>query len=397
MPGHHFLCNSRRHGGQIVVTTAVMMVVMLGMAALAVDVGRLYMARTELQVSADASALAGAGALLNEYRLKGTVEMMNVITAAREQAAIFAVSNRVLNDGPEVDVNSGNSPEGDVVLGHLDDLADLDEPLLLTDPPGFNAVQVRVRRNSIRNGPIPLLFARIWGFQSADVGAEAVAAFDDGVVGYRATWRTGNAELLPLALHEDSWNELLDAMPGGDLTCGDNYAYDPETGQVTPGSDGIPELNLYPGAGQGQLPPGNFGTVDIGSSNNSTADIARQILYGVSEEDLAYFGGELSLAGGPIELNGDTGLSAGVKDELAAIRGKSRAIPLFDHVSNPGNNAMFRVIGFAGIRIMNVKLTGPMSKKNVITQPAYVVDDAVITETGSNLSYFVYEPVRLVR
>ena len=52
---------------------------------------------------------------------------------------------------------------------------------------------------------------------------------------------------------------------------------------------------------------------------------------------------------------------------------------------------------FAGIRILNVKLTGPMNKKEVIVQPAYVVDNAVITDAGSGPSYFVYQPVTLVR
>jgi hypothetical protein len=138
--------------------------------------------------------------------------------------------------------------------------------------------------------------------------------------------------------------------------------------------------------------------VDIGSPNNSTADISRQILYGINSNDLSYFeDGELSLADGPLDLNGDTGLSAAVKDELAAILGQPRTIPIFDQVSNPGNNAMYRVVAFGGVRIVDVKLTGPMSKKKVIIQPALVVDDSATTGPQSGTAYFVYQPVRLVR
>ena len=49
--------------GVVIVMVAVLLVVMLGCVALAVDIGYLYVARTELQRTADAAALAGARAL----------------------------------------------------------------------------------------------------------------------------------------------------------------------------------------------------------------------------------------------------------------------------------------------------------------------------------------------
>ena len=91
--------------------------------------------------------------------------------------------------------------------------------------------------------------------------------------------------------------------------------------------------------------PGNRGTVDIGSSNNSTNDIARQILYGISASDLAYHGGKLEFNScGYLILNGDTGISAGVKDELAEIKGQPRCIPVFSQVNGPGNNADYKIV-----------------------------------------------------
>ena len=65
-----------------------------------------------------------------------------------------------------------------------------------------------------------------------------------------------------------------------------------KTKSVTSGSDGWLELNLFP---NGTGAPGNRGTVDIGSPGNSTNDIERQILYGVSPSDLAFHGGKLEL------------------------------------------------------------------------------------------------------
>jgi hypothetical protein len=121
--------------------------------------------------------------------------------------------------------------------------------------------------------------------------------------------------------------------------------------------------------------------------------LARQILNGVNAADLSYFGGQVMV---PVNLNGDTGLSAGVKDELAAIKGQPRAIPIFDSVSGNGNNAYYHVIGWGCIRIMHVKLTGSMSSKAVIVQVANCVDDAAVGG-DSDTSDYVYRPVQLVR
>lgn len=391
--GGHALRRTKRRGG-VVVMVVVLLAVLLGMAALSVDIGTLYVARTELQRVADSAALAAASKLLDEDRLKGSANMAEEMNAARAQAVQYAHSNWVLNGNPDLDGNTSNSPTGDVVFGYLYDPTNLGESLKLEDPSLYNSVRVLVRRNSIRNGSVLHKFASIFGNFSADLGASSTATFKDGVVGYKVTDKTGNAELLPLALQKDYWAGLLDWS----LATGDHYSYDPTTGAVSAGSDGIPELNLFPGAGSGQLPPGNFGTVDIGSPNNSAADLARQIREGISADDLAYFGGELRLGSdGVLPLNGDTGLTASIKDDLISILGMPRAIPIFTTVSGPGNNSVFNVVGFVGIRIMNVKLTGAMKSKEVVIQPAYVVDDAVITAAGSGESYFVYEPVHLTR
>ena len=56
----------------------------------------------------------------------------------------------------------------------------------------------------------------------------------------------------------------------------DQYHYNHSTGQVEPGGDGIPELNIYPDLNS-SLPSGNRGTVDLGAPNNSTNDLKRQI------------------------------------------------------------------------------------------------------------------------
>jgi Flp pilus assembly protein TadG len=382
-----------RRGG-VAVFVMVCLTVVLGMAALVIDIGQISNARTELQVAADAAALAGTNRLLEDRRLKGTADLNEVIAASRTTARSIAGQNEVLGEYPAVDLNGSNDTAGDIVVGYIQDPTDRKNPMVFTDSTKFNSVQVHVRKNTERNGAIAMMFARIFGKKSADSGALGTATFQDGVVGFRVTDGTPFAGLVPFALRESYWQDLV----GGTYNNGDNYTYDPDTGEVTDGPDGIPEINLFPGGGDDQLPPGNFGTIDIGSPDNKTADIERQIREGVNATDLSYYpDGEFRLGSdGTLEVNGDTGLSSGMKDALESIKGQARTMPLFSTVSGPGDNAYFTLVGFAGMRIMHVKLTGSMSNKQVLVQPAITVDQAAISESGGN-SYNVFRPVVLCR
>jgi hypothetical protein len=224
------------------------------------------------------------------------------------------------------------------------------------------------------DSPLDLFFAPLLGHDQANLFAPSVAAMQAGV-GFRKV-PGQNISILPITLDVPTWDNLINNGVGTD-----NYSYNAATKTVTAGSDGIKEVNLYPEANV-DLPPGNRGTVDFGSMGNSTADISRQIRYGLNDDDweaLADQGiTELRWDTEPLIINGDTGLSAGIKDDLESIKGKPRAIPLFTEVSGPGNNAMYTIVRFVGIRIMYVQLTGKPTSKRVIIQPAPYSDFSVI-------------------
>lgn len=382
--------NPRTHrSGTIAVMAAFLIVFMLGMIAFAVDLGYLAIAHTELQRTADAAALAATWELI-ESSPSGPPDLTAEIASARSLAIQYAGANHVCNAGPVVDGNSGNSTTGDVVVGYISDPTNPACAMDFSDPDKYNAVQVSVRRTSQSNGEVPFFFARVFGQQGKPMSGQATAALINNVSGFRAPSAGGTIDLLPYALDEETW----DAMMAG--VGSDSYAYNAATGAVTCGSDGVLEVNLFP---QGTGSPGNRGTVDIGGNNNSTADIARQIVDGISEGDLSYFpDGELEFDNlGECDLNGDTGISAGVKDELASIIGDPRIIPVFSSVTGPGNNANYTIVKWVGIRILYVKLTGSMSSKQVIIQPAIVQLYGAIPSPIDNTSSGVYSPVWLVR
>jgi hypothetical protein len=63
----------------------------------------------------------------------------------------------------------------------------------------------------------------------------------------------------------------------------------------------------------------------------------------------------------------------------------------------PGNNADYTIVAFVGVRIVDVKLTGSMSGKRVLVQPANMVTRGAIATTQTGTSDFIYTPVHLVR
>jgi hypothetical protein len=79
---------------------------------------------------------------------------------------------------------------------------------------------------------------------------------------------------------------------------------------------------------------------------------------------------------------------------LRTIIGKPRTIPLYSSVALNGNTAQFNIVGFAGIRVLDLDLNG--SNKYIMIQPAVVVDPAAISDTNTT-SYQVYQPVYLVK
>ncbi|NQT12596.1 MAG: hypothetical protein HQ582_07605, partial [Planctomycetes bacterium] len=303
--------------------------------------------------------------------------------AARNVAGDYAALNKVTSQSPTL-------AWCDVQVGNIANPFDPDSPFFVNYALTPNAVQVRVQRSSDQNGRVPLFFARILGMDDCALEAQATAALIANFRGFQTPSSGENLGILPFALDEDTWLDLLDGNGQ------DSWTWDSDSGEVVSGGDGILEVNLFP---QGTGSPGNRGTVDIGSNNNSTADLARQILYGVTPEDLAYHGGTIELdENGELFLNGDTGISAGMKDELASIKGQPRTIPLFREVNGNGNNATYTIVGFAGIRITNVRLTGKMSKKEVVIQPAiHMIGGGIPSTTGGQTSSFVYSPVWLVR
>ncbi|MEX0729098.1 MAG: pilus assembly protein TadG-related protein [Planctomycetaceae bacterium] len=391
------LRSPRFRRGSILVVAASMLVAIFAFTSFTVDVGFIMVTKSELQTAADAGSLAAAIELSQGLGPAPEKTSTEVEALAKQAAVAIAARNRS-GDLPSAFVD----PSRDVRLGQVNWDENTNTWVKNWGVAPYNMVEVSVLREEgagSGSGPLPLFFAPIIGHETANVSASTITAIVPGW-GFRIAGGSGQTVgVLPITLDVPTWNRLVaDNAAGFSTEFADDYTYHPSTGAVTNGPDGIFEENFYP-HGNVSLPPGNRGTVDLGAAGNSTADIKRQILYGLNETDLSYFGGELCATNeNPLIINGDTGLSAGIKAELEAIKGQPRAIPLFTGVpSGNGNNAMYTVPQFVGVRIMNVKLTG--NPKRVIIQPAPFVDTSVVYDgkTTTVEDAFIFSKPRSIR
>ncbi|MDI6854090.1 MAG: pilus assembly protein TadG-related protein [Deltaproteobacteria bacterium] len=209
----NFIIKDRR--GSVTVASAVMMVLLLTVAGLVIDLGRLYVIKVELQNAADAGALAGANALFNTdfqaksspirrpydppivpasfrpplfsdafpaFSLRGPVpwqycatieephEAVTYCDMARAAARATVMANRAGGEPLTL-------PDDDVQLGNYAMNQELGR---WTFVPGTcsnetNAVRVITRKTMAVNGPVYLIFGQLLGRSYVELSAESVA------------------------------------------------------------------------------------------------------------------------------------------------------------------------------------------------------------------------------
>ncbi len=187
-----------RQRGVVAVLVAIILVVLVGFAALAVDLARVWVVRNELQNAADAAALAGAGSL--------TATGSSYVKPNWAQAQTDAGAAIKLNS-----VEGAALATAQVSTGYWN-LTGSPSGLQSTSiTPGANdrpAVMVTVSRSAGANGgPLQLWLAPVIGISTASLSASAVAVIS--LPGY-----AGPGVLFPVALAGCLYQNYWDAKNG---------------------------------------------------------------------------------------------------------------------------------------------------------------------------------------
>ena len=154
--------------GVTAIVIAIVMAMLLGFTALAVDIGYVMTTRNELQNVADAAALAATRQLGAIYQGMSYAQQQNYVC---DPATVLPIAQDVAGmnraGGRNITIN-----DTDVIIGQWDANTKTLTPTL-GQP---DAVKVISRRDGGANGPIITFFARILGINTVDVSADATAA-----------------------------------------------------------------------------------------------------------------------------------------------------------------------------------------------------------------------------
>lgn len=162
---------AEKQNGVVAILVAILLPVLIGFTALAIDIGHGMLVRGELQNAADATALAGAGCLYGRADCGNLNASLPDWSSARTKALVFASNNSVQN-----------LAVSNITVEHgYWDLASATPSLrsstvtpTVTDAP---AIKVTISRSSGHNsGEVATFFAGIWGIFSRPFSASAVAA-----------------------------------------------------------------------------------------------------------------------------------------------------------------------------------------------------------------------------
>lgn len=207
-----------KNKGFVLVWAAISLLVFLGFAALAIDIAYFYHTKHQLQGAADAAALAGAALLKCENFNGSNVEQ----TEARNAAHEYAFKNIAASQSVDTKLNTGNDPNGDIVIGHWDGTNFTPDPgAPLQNGALINAVKVVGRRTSepstdikVGDNPVSTFFGKIFNVSTVNISSKAVAQ--------------GCVKLAPIAINE-YWmgNSPLGGTPGN---CSEPAQSDPFTG-----------------------------------------------------------------------------------------------------------------------------------------------------------------------
>ncbi len=230
----------KRRLGNIAILSVTLMAIMMGMVAFAVDLGYIAHARTELQRTADAVALAAAAKLPNQ--------------AIATAYGINTSANNMTSISPQLTTQCFE-------YGHWSRKTST----FTTPTPAFrntNAVRVTIRRTTATGNPLNLFYGRVLGKQSTDLTISSVAFNDRGLcgpfIGIQSADIGGNMQTDSYDSDDGSYDAATASARGS--VCSD--------GNVVVHGDA--EIN-------GDARAGETGTVDINGNPIITGNIGNRV------------------------------------------------------------------------------------------------------------------------
>ena len=318
--------------GSVLLLVVVSLTMLLIMLAFSIDLGRLYLAKIELQNAVDSAAMAGASVIGQGQ------------PASRDAIQQFSQLNKALTIPITVDRNDANDSNGGIVFGQIVN------PLIsgstftptVTNP---NAIKVTAKMaEGFNNGPIALFFGVFAGKTEVAISAHTtVSVINAPIIGF-------------------------DSPPDGSSIPGDVIPFTVSTTMWDTYFTGLDtNIDIYPYVNAA----GNFGLVNLTNDNVAkNSDIERQITYGLTpaerEKVTLTDHGVAPNHDYYVNIKGEPGLRATLNSSLQSIIGDIRTILIHQSVTGQGNNTIYKIVRFETVKIIDAQLTG--GNKRLVVQ-----------------------------
>jgi Flp pilus assembly protein TadG len=213
---------SKNQRGATLVLFAVLLFLLIGVAALAIDLGYLFVARNELQNAADAGALAGARELYysEDSIPPGSTELIGTVNPGADN---FGLNTATMNKSEKIAVEVTTVERGHWSLNNRTfsmnentltlppDFWTKSADELDSDPDFINAVRVVTRSPQNDEGNrTSSFFSRLFGFTDFDFQKEAIA-----YIGFAGEFGPGEFDI-PIVICEGS---IIDPADPNKFTC----------------------------------------------------------------------------------------------------------------------------------------------------------------------------------
>ena len=263
--------------------------------------------------------------------------------------------------------------DSDIEIGRFDP-ATIYGDVVIRDDGILDTVRVSIRRDDLANSSVSLYFARLFGSNNADVSATATAVLQ------KARLLEAGTDILPFAVPLDVWvskthNEEWSIYGDGRLE--DQF---------------------------GNQIPGNWGTLDIGHQSNSSSDLVDQINNGLRQQDLDALNADGTISTThhidsqlTMSLNGDTGLSSGLKSAVQNAHGTKKIVPIFNSFTGQGGSVNYQIVSWGVVEVVDSGWNGN-NKTFVQIKKAYFYDSDLrphpdLSNTGNVIASAFTSPV----
>jgi len=374
---HKILTNQQGVSGA---TFALSLVMLLGMAAITLDIGRAFVTKGELQNIADSAALAGARQLGEAYvTIAGanpTAQATNNVSISGYEGGIQTAADNMASQHAaggksNIALNAADTVIGQWNTGTKSVNAGLFSP---------DAVTIQVRRDSNTNGPIATFFAKVLPgqFNSLDVTATATAALGPAITappgalnapfGISSQWFTNGG----------SCNDAIRFAPANDpLACAGWHSFD--EAQLGSNPQHPAHCSSSSGPGGGGSGSGNAGTnaslmrnvLDCMTAGNYTSP---EVEAGTTQFD--FNNGEVANAFNNLNdlYNAEKDSSTGDWDIM---------VPIYQSSDCVGPTGPMTIVGFAKAVVHSVDVTNRIIDATVECHT--IIPDARSGPPGSDL------------